>query len=99
MLRNMLANMFCRLLITHPFMVTERDIANIFIKVMLIWIAIVVRFVSSHRMLVPLAGKNTLSAYCFKTSANATNSGKKIDKTKSIIWMMRGRRGKQVHYR
>ncbi len=87
--------MFCRLLVAHPIMMTKRDITNIVIKLMLVRIAVVIRFVGAHRMLVPLAGKHALPANRLKAATNAANTGKKIDKAKSIVWMMRRRRRQQ----
>ena len=92
MLGNMLTNMLCSLLVTHPLMMAERNITNIFIKVVLQRIAVVIRLVGAHRMLVPLAGKHALPANRFKTATNSANTSKKIDKAKSIMWMMRRRR-------
>ena len=92
MLRNMLTNMLCRLQIAHAIVMAQRDIADIFIKVMQVRIAIVIRFVGAHRMFVPLAGEYALPAYCFKAAANTANTRKEIDKPKGIMWMMRRRR-------
>ena len=96
MLRNMLADMFRRLQVAHPIMMTEGDIANIFIKMVLVRITVVIRFVGAHRMLVPLTGKHALPANRLKAATNAANTGKKIDKAKSIMWMMRRRPRQQV---
>ena len=92
---NVLANMFCRLLVAHPILMAQRDITNIFIKVMLEGIAIVVRFVGAHRMLVPLAGKHALPTNCLKAATNPANAGKQIDKSKGIMRMMRRWRRQQ----
>ena len=81
--------MFRRLLVTHPVMMAECDITNIFIKAVLERIAVVVRFIGAHRMLVPLTGKHALPANRFKAATNAANTGKKIDKAKGIMRMMR----------
>ena len=55
-----------------------------------------IRFVGAHRMLVPLTGKHALPANRLKAATNAADTGKKIDKAKSIMWMMRRRPRQQV---
>ena len=47
-------------------------------------------------MFVPFAGKYALAADRFKAAANAADAGEKIDKAKSIVGMMRGRRGQHL---
>ncbi|GCS95258.1 hypothetical protein HmCmsJML016_03271 [Escherichia coli] len=68
--------MFRRRLITHAFLMTEGDVADIFIKMMRRRVAIMVGFISAYRMFVPFAGKHALSTNRFKTTTDAANSGK-----------------------
>ena len=95
MLRHMLANMVCRLTVADAFAMAERDIANVFIKVMAGRVAVIVSFIGAHRMFVPLTGKHALPAYRLKSATDTANTGKEIDKPESIVRMVRWRRGQQ----
>lgn len=75
--------------------VAERDIADIFIKTMLLRITVPVGLVGTHRVLVPLAGKDALPADGFKTVADPADTGKQIDKAERIMRVMSWRRRQQ----
>ncbi|VDR26291.1 Uncharacterised protein [Raoultella terrigena] len=56
-------------------------------------VAIPVRFVGAHRVLVPFAGENALPVDGFKAVANAADTGEQIDKAECIIRMVSRGRG------
>lgn len=94
MLRDRFTNMPRRLLVANVRALAEGNIADIFIKTVLLRITVPVGLIGAYRVLVPLAGENALSADGFKTTADPTNTGKQIDKTEPIVRMM-GRRRRQ----
>lgn len=94
MLRDRFANMPRRLLVANVRALAEGNIADIFIKTVLLRITVPVGLIGAYRVLVPLAGENALSADGFKTTADPANTGKQIDKTEPIVRMM-GRRRRQ----
>ena len=94
MLRDRFANMPRRLLVANVRALAEGNIADIFIKTVLLRITVPVGLIGAYRVLVPLAGENALPADGFKTTADPANTGKQIDKTEPIVRMM-GRRRRQ----
>ena len=95
MLRYVLANMLRRFAIAHAVAVAQRNIANIFIEMMPLRIAVIIGFIGAYRVFIPFAGKHALPAYRFKATANSADPGEEIDKTKGIMRMVCRRRWQQ----
>src|SRR5690606_17247672 len=67
---------------------SQRNLSDIFVEFMLFRITVPVSLVCPDGFLVPFAGKHALSADFFKSLSDPTNTGKKINKTEFIIWMV-----------
>ena len=74
--------------------------ADISIEAVLLRIAVVIRLVGAHRLFVPLAGKNALSADGVEAAADAADAREEIDKAKQrVVVVGRTRRQQSAQQR
>ncbi|MNV32170.1 hypothetical protein D3C71_1234980 [compost metagenome] len=96
MWRNILPDIIRSLFVADARFMAQSDVADIFIEMVGVGIAIPVGFVSAYRVFVPFTGKHALSADRLKAVTNATDTGKQVNKAKSVVRMGSRRAWKQV---
>lgn len=80
--------MLCCFFVVNVRVLVEGNIVDIFIKMVLLWIIVLVGFIGVYCVFVLFVGENVLFVDGFKIIVDFVNIGKQIDKMEFIVWMM-----------
>ena len=85
MVWHVLIDVFISLVFRNTWDIGKRDISNIFVKDMLLRVAVMISFIGPYRIFVPFTGKQTLTPCSFESFSDAADASKEIYESEIML--------------